>query len=105
MLWGTWGQFLDHDITLSFENFTEPEVIRIPRCDQYYDPKCTGNATLLYARSEHDSTKEVRTNLNQLTSWIDASMVYGSTKEVADSLRTFKNGKLKTSTGDLLPID
>lgn len=32
-------------------------------------------------------------------------MVYGSTKQVADSLRAFKNGKLKTSTGDLLPID
>jgi len=32
-------------------------------------------------------------------------MVYGSTKEVSDSLRTFKNGKLKTSAGDLMPID
>lgn len=32
-------------------------------------------------------------------------MVYGSTQAVSDSLRTLKNGKLKTSTGDLLPID
>jgi hypothetical protein len=32
-------------------------------------------------------------------------MVYGSTKSVSDSLRTFKNGKLLTSTGDLLPIN
>ena len=32
-------------------------------------------------------------------------MIYGSTKAIADNLRTFKNGRLKTSTGDLLPID
>ena len=59
----------------------------------------------MYHRSEFDSTKEVRTNINQLSTWIDASMIYGSTKAIADNLRTFKNGRLKTSTGDLLPID
>lgn len=32
-------------------------------------------------------------------------MVYGSTMEVHNKLRAFKNGKLKTSTGELLPID
>jgi peroxidase len=32
-------------------------------------------------------------------------MVYGSTKEVNTKLRTFEKGKLKTSTGDLLPVD
>lgn len=33
MLFGTWGQFLDHDITLSQEGETEPVTIVIPRCD------------------------------------------------------------------------
>lgn len=80
-------------------------VINVPRCDEYFDLNCTGNQTITYKRSEYDPTKPIRTNLNQLTSWIDASMVYGSTQQVSDSLRTFKNGKLKTSTGDLLPID
>jgi hypothetical protein len=47
----------------------------------------------------------VRTNINQLTTWIDASMVYGSTMEVHKQLRAFKDGKLKTSSGELLPID
>jgi peroxidase len=32
-------------------------------------------------------------------------MIYGSTIEAHNKLRTFKNGQLKTSTGELLPID
>lgn len=32
-------------------------------------------------------------------------MIYGSTMEIHNKLRTFKDGKLKTSTGSLLPID
>jgi hypothetical protein len=42
MIFGTWGQFLDHDITLSVEGTIEEMIIQIPRCDEYYDPKCTG---------------------------------------------------------------
>lgn len=32
-------------------------------------------------------------------------MVYGSTPDINQKVRAFRNGKLKTSTGDLLPID
>jgi hypothetical protein len=42
MIFGTWGQFLDHDITLSVEGTIEQMTIPIPRCDEFYDPKCTG---------------------------------------------------------------
>lgn len=38
MLFGTWGQFLDHDITLSAEGTTEKVDIPVPRCDEYFDP-------------------------------------------------------------------
>lgn len=51
MIFGTWGQFLDHDITLSNEGTTEQEVIRVPRCDEYFDKKCTGNESITYYRS------------------------------------------------------
>ena len=52
---------------------------------------------MYFNRSEFDPSQEIRTNINQITAWIDASMVYGSTLEVNNRLRTFKNGKLKTS--------
>ena len=105
MLFGTFGQFLDHDITLTNEGEIEDVVIPVPRCDSFFDRNCTGNVTITYTRSEYDPSQPVRTNINQLTSWIDASMVYGSTMEVHKTLRSFQNGKLKTSPGDLLPLD
>lgn len=44
MLWGTFGQFLDHDITLSDEQpNTEQVSIPVPRCDQFFDVNCTGH--------------------------------------------------------------
>ena len=69
------------------------------------DKKCTGKEELPFTRSIYNKNKEVRTNINVLTPWVDASQVYGSDKETADSLREFKYGKLKTSEGNLLPKD
>jgi hypothetical protein len=54
-------------------------VILVPRCDDYFDTKCTGNETIAYFRSQFDPKEPIRTNINQLTTWIDASMIYGST--------------------------
>jgi hypothetical protein len=51
MLFGIWGQFLDHDITLSKEGLTERQTIIIPRCDSFFDPNCTGQANITYFRS------------------------------------------------------
>lgn len=44
-------------------------------------------------------------NINSETAWLDGSQLYGSNEKVAKSLRTFECGKLKTSTGNLLPKD
>lgn len=43
--------------------------------------------------------------LNQLTHWIDGSMVYGSTDEEQLSIRTRQNGLLSTSPGNMLPFN
>ncbi|KAJ8313499.1 hypothetical protein KUTeg_008060 [Tegillarca granosa] len=44
-----------------------------------------------------------REQINQVTSYIDASAVYGSNKKAMDELRLFKNGLLKTSKFEMLP--
>ena len=46
-----------------------------------------------------------REQINQITAWIDGSMVYGSDQATAVSLRTFVGGKLRTSAGNLPPTD
>src|SRR5262249_39957365 len=46
-----------------------------------------------------------REQITDITSWIDGSMVYGSDKTTADSLRTFIKGQLKTTAGNMLPTD
>ncbi|KAG0707416.1 Chorion peroxidase [Chionoecetes opilio] len=43
--------------------------------------------------------------LNHLTHWIDGSTVYGNNEDEAKALRSFQNGLLRTSRGNMLPIN
>ena len=98
----TWGQFLDHDIDLTPEGNTEYEPIPIPSNEPLF------TSDIHFFRSEiYGSTGQgdYRQQTNLITSYIDASNVYGSDEDRASWLRTFSNGKLKTSTGDLLPFN
>lgn len=83
----------------------EPAPIIIPQCDVHFDPECKGNVTLPFTRSVYNPKKKVRTQINVITAWLDASQVYGSNKEKADSLRLFKDGKLLTSGDNMLLKD
>lgn len=106
-VWG-WGQFIDHDINLNDDNTSEPNDILIPACDPMFDPGCTGTVTIRMFRSLSDPTtgnslRNPRKHINEITSFIDGSGVYGSDPVRADWLRTYTDGKLKMSSGDLLP--
>ena len=48
--------------------------------------------TLPYTWWCPDAPKEIRQQMNMLTSWIDASQVYGSTMKKADKLRLYRKG-------------
>lgn len=102
LLWG-WGQFLDHDMSLSTtsaSNGTAPITI-----DDANDPFGQGYA-IPFNRSNY-VINGVREQINDVTAWIDGSQVYGSSLSRSQALRT--NGgtgaKLITSTNNLLPYN
>lgn len=107
MVWA-WGQFLDHDVTFTPNPGAPDWNIAVPKGDRHFDPDGTGQAIIPFSRSSaatgtgagHQSPRE---QVNAITGWIDASMVYGSSTERANALRTFEGGKLKTGEGNMLP--
>jgi peroxidase len=106
-VWG-WGQFIDHDINLNDDNFSEAHNIAVPDCDAMFDPECSGTVNIRMFRSLSEPTtgtdiSNPRKHINEITSFIDGSGVYGSNLTRANWLRSNINGKLKTSLGNLLP--
>jgi len=107
MVW-QWGQFLDHDIGLTEgAHPEEPLPIPVPAGDPFFDPFGTGAVTIEFHRSAYTVDRlGVRQQMNQITTWIDGSNVYGSDPLRADELRTLDGtGRLKTSPGKLLPFN
>jgi peroxidase len=106
--WWAWGQFIDHDMTLTpIAVPAEVFNISVPACDPFFDPNCTGTATIAFSRSAfiHD-INSVRQQVNVNTHWLDASQVYGSDTARAQELRALDGtGHLKVSTGNFLPFN
>ena len=104
-LW-QWGQFVDHDIDLTPGAVpAEPLPIAIPAGDPSFDPEWTGEQSISFQRSAYDpssgtGTDNPRRQLNVITSFIDASNVYGSDAGRARALRKLDGtGRLATSHG------
>ncbi|MFT2090588.1 peroxidase family protein [Paraglaciecola sp. 2405UD69-4] len=108
-LW-QWGQFIDHDIGVT-DGAEETADIIVPKGDIYFDPNNTGNATILFSRALFDhetgtSISNPREQENELTVWLDGSMIYGSDDIRAAALRVSENSPyLATSDGNLLPFN
>ncbi|XP_067657259.1 peroxidasin homolog [Haliotis asinina] len=130
------GQFLDHDVTLTplqeaengdgtisqyvccedvytsdapngrdlFTNINVCDAITIPSGDEYF----TSRTCLNFVRSIQVPNPRCDTHpaeqLNQITAYIDASNVYGSSDHEMDELRG-NNGLMKTKDTTLLPED
>jgi len=98
----TWGQFLDHDITLSPETANDHADIPLASNETTFISPIEFKRSATYPGTGVSTPRE-QTNI--ITAWIDGSGVYGSDETRANWLRTFSDGKLKTSTGDYLPYN
>ncbi|XP_054258941.1 uncharacterized protein LOC128983605 [Macrosteles quadrilineatus] len=126
-LFPVWAQFISHDLSLTpqmtgfngerlkccgidFNDF-HPECfpIRLPDNDPVYGPirqRCQE-----YTRSattpRTGCTLGPREQMNDATSFLDASVIYGNSQQESDALRTFKGGELNVQTsanyGPLMP--
>ena len=96
-----WGQFLDHDINLTLSDGVNHIDVTVPSGD----PVLTGSISM--TRSVIDpltgTAGKPAATTNNVTGWIDGSMVYGSDASTAASLRDV-NGYMLTSAGNNLPI-
>ena len=107
-----WGQFMDHDFSLTSAQST-PAFIEVPQGDPIFDPNNLGGQVIGFRRSNFDATtgtdvNNPRNQTNTLTAYVDGSVVYGSTAGRAAWLRTGSGGRMKintTSVGDLLPFN
>ncbi len=112
-IWTTFGQFLTHDIMET--SVTTNDDGSKPSCSSCteVDDDCLsismlandpmGITCMPFVRSSAsfslDCSSSQRQQLNLITSFIDASVVYGSSEETSNSLRSFSNGELLTSDG------
>ncbi len=98
------GEFVSHDIFSTTVDKYEPIHISIPKGDDFFEE---GSYIDVFrtkaAEGTGTSTDNPRRYSNECTSFIDASNIYGSDSTDAAWLRTFTDGKLKTSEGDFLP--
>jgi hypothetical protein len=111
-----WGQFLDHDMDLTPDGGAAFNIPVDPT-HTAASPPADPITNLLFTRAQFDpstGTTSPRQQVNVNTSFLDLSQVYGSTQAVADALRTFSAGMLKSSPGadttigtadDLLPYN
>ncbi|XP_021933013.1 peroxidasin isoform X8 [Zootermopsis nevadensis] len=121
-----WGQFLDHDLDHAIPSVSSEswDGIDCKRSCEYAapcypievppnDPRVTNRRCIDFFRSSaicgsgqtsvFFDTVMPREQINQLTSYIDASQVYGFSEEVARDLREFRNNHGLLREGIRLP--
>lgn len=95
-----WGQFIDHDMSLTPTDTVEYAPVKLPSDEVLFTEEIPFYRSEVRAGTGKTSQRQ-QTNLN--TAWVDASMIYGSDQTRARWMRTFRDGKMKTSTGNYLP--
>lgn len=113
-----WGQVIDHDIEITpvretapgeFLDCCQPQNLDNPDCcpittpmnDKFYGhegrPRCMPFLRSKLAKPANEHCDQQPDAENSNTAFVDASFVYGSDQERVKSVRSFKDGLLRTS--------
>lgn len=99
------GQFLDHCIVVTPESEDEMPI-HIPEDDPIFGNFTKGELPFKRSvRAVVPGTSSVERPINTLSSAIDLTAVYGPDETRLRHMRTLKDGKMKTSKGDMLPLN
>src|SRR5260370_42526267 len=100
----SWGQFIDAYLDLVTSDGVTPIDTTVPNGDPIFAEGSTNPLTRnVINPATGPGTDTPATAINQITGWLDASMVYGSTQAVLDRLR-LPDGHMKVWDGNNLPI-
>ena len=101
-----WGQFIDHDVGLTDGSTDEAINIEVPPGDSNGFTGVIPVNRAIFDPDTGTGPGNPREQENEITSWIDGSMVYGSSNERANALREGPDSPfLATSAGNLLPFN
>lgn len=90
-------EFIMHDVTYSLDSSTEFIDVPMPEDEDKFYRNTTLRIWRTAAMPGTGTSKEnPREIINMATTWLDISSLYGSTPDVANALRSHKNGKLLT---------
>jgi hypothetical protein len=99
-----WGQFIDHDLSLATPDRVTDISVEVPAGDPFLpDGSVIPITRVVTDPASGTGPDNPAIAINTITGWLDGSMVYGSSEEVAASLR-LPDGHLATSEGGNLPI-
>ncbi|KHN77089.1 Dual oxidase 1 [Toxocara canis] len=95
------GQVVAYEIMQSTQISCPLEMhkIAVPRCDAVFDANCEGNTEIPFVRAKYDKQtghgfNSPREQVNERTSWIDASFLYSTQEPWVAALRSWQNGTL-----------
>ncbi|KAI9024016.1 heme peroxidase [Hyaloraphidium curvatum] len=103
-----WGHYISNDISKGYPT-GDARPIAIPRCDDMFDPFCTGTATSLafrrFAAYNSSDATAPRMALNSISSFLDNTPVYGYNAAEAAALRANRSGLLVSTFQNMTASD